>query len=85
MAEKHFDSRPADTVVKQAAYAHTLLTSNREHPREKLDRLYRRGKIGADALRAVRRRLDLDDPDLRRDVGLSGVLTACGHGPAMAG
>ncbi|GAB3970627.1 Na+/H+ antiporter [Actinoallomurus acanthiterrae] len=40
--------------------------------REKLDRLYRKGKIGADALRAVRRRLDLDDPELRRDVGLSG-------------
>jgi hypothetical protein len=43
--------------------------------REKLDRLYRKGKIGADSLRAVRRRLDLDDPDLRRDVGLSGCLT----------
>jgi CPA1 family monovalent cation:H+ antiporter len=37
--------------------------------REKLDRLYRKGKISADALRAVRRRLDLEDPDLRRDVG----------------
>ncbi|MEV5706074.1 Na+/H+ antiporter [Actinoallomurus sp. NPDC052274] len=39
--------------------------------RERLDGLYRKGKINADALRAVRRRLDLDDPDLRRDVGLS--------------
>ncbi|WP_252784949.1 Na+/H+ antiporter [Actinoallomurus rhizosphaericola] len=39
--------------------------------RERLDRLYRKGKISADAVRAVRRRLDLDDPDLRRDVGLS--------------
>lgn len=37
--------------------------------RQKLDRLYRKGKINADAVRAVRRRLDLDDPDLRRDVG----------------
>jgi hypothetical protein len=37
--------------------------------RQKLDRLYRKGKVNADAVRAVRRRLDLDDPDLRRDVG----------------
>jgi CPA1 family monovalent cation:H+ antiporter len=36
--------------------------------REKLRSLYRKGKIGMDTRRAVSRRLDLEDRDIRRDV-----------------
>jgi CPA1 family monovalent cation:H+ antiporter len=34
--------------------------------RKKLQDLYRKGRIHADTLRAVQRRLDLDDPSTRR-------------------
>ncbi len=37
--------------------------------RDKLRRLYGRGRISAGTRRAVERRLDLDDPDMRRGVG----------------
>jgi Na+/H+ antiporter len=37
--------------------------------RERLGRLYRKGKIGADTRRAVARSIDLEDPDFRREVG----------------
>jgi CPA1 family monovalent cation:H+ antiporter len=36
--------------------------------REKLRSLYRKGKIGMDTRRAVSRRLDLEDRDIRRDI-----------------
>jgi Na+/H+ antiporter len=37
--------------------------------REKLRRLYRKGRIGMDTRRAVSRRLDAEDPDIRRGAG----------------
>jgi CPA1 family monovalent cation:H+ antiporter len=37
--------------------------------REKLRRLYNKGKIGTDTRRAVSRRLDSEDPDIRRGAG----------------
>jgi CPA1 family monovalent cation:H+ antiporter len=37
--------------------------------REKLRGLYRKGKIGTDTRRAVSRRLDAEDPDIRRGAG----------------
>jgi Na+/H+ antiporter len=51
------------------AEARRLRREVRRAQREKLIRLYRKGKISAETWRAANRRVDLEDPDIRRGVG----------------
>jgi CPA1 family monovalent cation:H+ antiporter len=60
-----------DDEVDEASVAESrrLRREVRKVQREKLIRLYRKGKISAETWRAVNRRVDLEDPDIRRGVG----------------
>jgi CPA1 family monovalent cation:H+ antiporter len=60
-----------DDDVDEASVAESgrLRREVRKAQREKLIRLYPKGKISAETWRAAKRRVDLEDPDIRRGVG----------------